>query len=141
MIDQLKQIYIDGTLDAVDTAVYFPKVLRKDYTVGMAITETALDDPDQMFYENYVCGAERNYTGYCNPETDKLIDRQSAETDIGKRRQLVWEIERRLAEERARPVIFFTRVATCRQPYVQGLTLMVNSLFNGWRLEDLWLDR
>jgi len=141
MIDQLKQIYIDGTLDAVDTAVYFPKVLRKDYTVGMAITETALDDPDQMFYENYVCGAERNYTGYCNPETDKLIDRQSAETDIGKRRQLVWEIERRLAEERARPVIFFTRVATCRQPYVQGLTLMVNSLFNGWRMEGIWLDK
>jgi peptide/nickel transport system substrate-binding protein len=141
MIDQLKEIYIDGTLDAVDTAVYFPKVLRKDYTVGMAITETALDDPDQMFFENYACGAERNYTGYCNPETDKLIERQSAEADIGKRRQLVWEIERKLAEERARPVIFFTRVATCRQPHLTGLTLMVNSLFNGWRFEDVWLDK
>jgi len=23
---------------------------------------------------------------------------------------------------------------------VKGLTLMVNSLFNGWRMEDLWLD-
>jgi peptide/nickel transport system substrate-binding protein len=141
MIDQLKEIYIDGTLDAVDTAVYFPKVLRKDYAVGMAITETALDDPDQMFFENYVCGAERNYTGYCNPETDKLIERQSAETDIDKRRQLVWEVERKLAEERARPVIFFTRGATCRQPQLKNLTLMVNSLFNGWRFEDLWLDR
>jgi peptide/nickel transport system substrate-binding protein len=141
MIDQLKEIYIDGTLDAVDTAVYFPKVLRKDYTVAMAITETALDDPDQMFFENYVCGAERNYTGYCNPETDKLIERQSAETDVGKRRQLVWEVERKLAEERARPVIFFTRGATCRQPQLKNLTLMVNSLFNGWRFEDVWLDR
>jgi len=141
MIDQLKEIYIDGTLDAVDTPVYFPKVLRKDYAVGMAITETALDDPDQMFFENYVCGAERNYTGYCNPETDKLIDRQSAETDIGKRRQLVWEVERKLAEELVRPVIFFTRAATCRQPRVKNLTLMVNSLFNGWRFEDVWLDQ
>src|SRR5437763_1378383 len=141
MIDQLKEIYIDGTLDAIDTAVYFPKVLRKDYTVGLAITETALDDPDQMFFENYACGAERNYTGYCNPATDKLIDRQSAEADIGKRRQLVWEVERKLAEERARPVIFFTRVATCRQPHLKGLTLMVNSLFNGWRFEDVWVDK
>ena len=141
MIDQLKEVYIDGTLDAVDTAVYFPKVLRKDYAVGMAITETALDDPDQMFFENYACGAERNYTGYCNPETDKLIERQSAEADLGKRRQLVWEVERRLAEERARPVIFFTRVATCRQPYVKNVTMMVNSLFNGWRFEDVWLDK
>jgi peptide/nickel transport system substrate-binding protein len=141
LIDQLKDIYIDGKLDPVDTAVWFPKVARKDYTVGLTVTETALDDPDQMFYENYVCGAERNYTGYCNPETDKLIDRQSAEADIGKRRQLVWEVERRLTEERARPVIFFTRVATCRQSAVKGLTMMVNSLFNGWRFEDVWLDK
>jgi len=25
---------------------------------------------------NYVCGAEANYNGYCNPEVDKLVDRQ-----------------------------------------------------------------
>jgi peptide/nickel transport system substrate-binding protein len=141
LIDQLKEIYIDGTLDAVDSAVYFPKLYRKDYTVGMAITETAFDDPDQMFFENYACGAERNYTGYCNPDTDSLIERQSAETDIGKRRQLVWEVERRLAEERVRPVIFFNRVATCRQPQVKGVTVMVNGQWNGWRFEDVWLDK
>src|ERR1700730_19101152 len=49
-----------------------------------------LDDPDQMFYENYSCGSERNYTGYCNAEVDKLMDQQSAETDVDKRRQIVW---------------------------------------------------
>ena len=141
MIDQLKEIYIDGQLDPVDTAIYFPKLIRKDYTVGMAITETALDDPDQMYFENYVCGADRNYTGYCDPEFDKLVDRQSAEPDIEKRRKLVWEIERKLAQDQARPVIFYTRGATCWQPQVKGLVLMVNSLFNGWRFEDVWLDK
>jgi peptide/nickel transport system substrate-binding protein len=141
LISQLKEIYIDGQLDALDTPIYFPKLLRKDYTVGMAITETALDDPDQMFFENYVCGADRNYTGYCDPEFDKLVERQSAETDVEKRRKLVWEIERKLASDLARPVIFYTRYATCWQPRVQGLTLMVNSLFNGWRMEDVWLDQ
>src|SRR3954469_26058564 len=55
LISQLKEIYIDAQLDPLDTAVYFPKLLRKDYTVGLAITETALDDPDQMFFANYVC--------------------------------------------------------------------------------------
>jgi len=24
---------------------------------------------------------------------------------------------------------------------VKGLTLMVNSIFNGWRMEDAWLDK
>jgi hypothetical protein len=27
------------------------------------------------------------------------------------------------------------------QPEVKGLTLMVNSQINGWRFEDVWLDK
>jgi peptide/nickel transport system substrate-binding protein len=141
LIDQLKEIYIDGQLDAVDTPIYFPKLLRKDYTVGLSVTETALDDPDQMFFENYVCGAERNYTGYCSADFDRLVARESAESDFAKRRELVWEAERMLARDVARPIIFYTRGATCRTAAVKGMTLMVNSLFNGWRMEDVWLDR
>ena len=34
LIDQLKEIYIDGELDAVETANWFPKVARKDYRSG-----------------------------------------------------------------------------------------------------------
>jgi peptide/nickel transport system substrate-binding protein len=141
LIDQLKEIYIDGVLEPVETANWFPKVMRKDYTVGINGTESGVDDPDQQFYENFVCGAERNYTGYCNPEVDRLIDQQSAEPDVNKRKQLVWQIERRLAEEGARPIIFYPRGGTCSQPYVKGLTTMVNSIYNGYRMEDVWLDR
>jgi peptide/nickel transport system substrate-binding protein len=138
LIDQLKEIYIDGELEPVDTVNWYPKVMRKDYTVGLNITETGVDDPDVLYYENYVCGAARNYTGYCNPEVDKLVDRQSMESD---RKQLVWEIEKKLVEDEARPIIYFPRGATCRQPQVKGLTIMVNSIYNGSRYEDLWLDK
>jgi peptide/nickel transport system substrate-binding protein len=141
LIDQLKEIYIDADLDPIENAVWFAKVLRRDYTVGLGATFNAVDDPDQTFYETYACGAENNPDGYCNPEVDKLIDRQSIEFDQEKRKQLVWEIERRLAEDGARPIIFHSRAATCRQPYVNGFTSMVNSAYNGWRFEDLWLDR
>jgi hypothetical protein len=44
-------------------------------------------------------------------------------------------------EDDARPVIFYPRGAVCRSPLVKGLTLMVNSIYNGQRFEDLWLDR
>jgi peptide/nickel transport system substrate-binding protein len=141
LIDQLKEIYIDGLLEPVDTTQWYPRLMRKDFTVGLNVSETAVDDPDQQFYENYVCTADRNYTGYCSPELDKLVDQQSAETDKEKRRQLVWEIEKRLAEDGARPVIFYPRQATCRYPQVKGMTMMVNSIYNGYRYEDLWLDR
>jgi peptide/nickel transport system substrate-binding protein len=140
LIDQLKEIYIDGQLETVDTTQWYPKIMRKDFTVGLNVSESAVDDPDQQFYENYVCTAERNYTGYCSPEVDQLVDRQSAESDKEKRKRLVWEIERRLAQDGARPVIFYPRQATCWHPHVKGMTMMVNSIYNGFRYEDLWLD-
>jgi peptide/nickel transport system substrate-binding protein len=85
--------------------------------------------------------AERNYTGYCSPQLDQMIDRQSMEADENKRRALVWAVKRKLVEDRVRPIIFYSRLSTCWQPWVKGFTIMVNSLFNGWRMEDVWLDK
>jgi peptide/nickel transport system substrate-binding protein len=140
LIDQLKEIYIDGQLETIDTTQWYPRIIRKDFTVGLNVSESAVDDPDQQFYENYVCTAERNYTGYCSPEVDKLVDQQSAESDKEKRKQLVWEVEKRLAQDGARPVIFYPRQASCWHPQVKGMTMMVNSIYNGFRFEDLWLE-
>jgi peptide/nickel transport system substrate-binding protein len=138
---QLKEIWIDADLDIVDTTQWYPKVMRKDYTIGAVPMETGVDDPDQMFYENFYTGAARNYAGYSDPEFDKLVDRQSLEANPQKRKALVWQAERKLAEAAVRPVIFYPAGATCRQPYVKGLTIMANSIYNGWRMEDVWLDK
>jgi peptide/nickel transport system substrate-binding protein len=141
LIDQLKEIYIDGELDVVETSNWFAKVARKDYAVGLNLTGNAVDDPDQSFYENYACSSERNYTQYCNKELEKLFDQQSMETNIDKRRALVWDIDKKLQEDVARPIIYHIRAGTCWQPQVKGVTVMVNSSYNGYRYEDLWLDK
>ena len=141
LIDQLKEIWIDGELDPIETANWFPKLARKDYQIGVNVTGSGVDDPDQQFFENYACGSERNYTGYCNPELEKLFVEQSTMADREKRRSLVWEIDKKLQEDGARPIIYHTRLATCMQPQLKGITIMVNSQFNGWRMEDVWLER
>ena len=141
LIDQLKQIYIDGELDVVETANWFPKLARKDYMVGMNLTGSGVDDPDAWFFEHYACGSDRNYTNYCNPELEKMFVAQSTEPDQEKRKKLVWEIDRRLQEDGARPAIFDYVLGTCHYPRVHGITLMVNSIFNGWRFEDAWPDQ
>ncbi|MFL5266464.1 MAG: ABC transporter substrate-binding protein [Stellaceae bacterium] len=140
LIDQLKTIYIDAELEPIESVNWFPRVMRKDYAIGLNMTAGAVDDPDQQFYENYACGSARNITGYCNPELEKQFARQSMEADIEKRKVLVRQIDRKLQEDGARPMIFYYRAASCRQPYVKGLTIMVNSIYNGWRMEDVWLD-
>jgi peptide/nickel transport system substrate-binding protein len=141
LIDQLKSIYIDADLDVVETANWFSKVARKDYALGLNLTGNAVDDPDQSFYENYSCHSERNYTNYCNPAIEKLFDQESQETDFDKRKKLVWEIDKKLQDDVARPIIYHGRTGTCWQPYVKGVTVMVNSSYNGYRYEDVWLDK
>jgi len=125
----------------VETANWFPKIVRKDYSVAVNNTGSGVDDPDQQFFENYACGSQRNYSGYCNPELDKKFVEQSQMSDQEQRRKLVWEIDKQLQEDGARPIITHNVNATCMQPEVKGLTILVNSIYNGWRFEDVWLDR
>jgi hypothetical protein len=35
--------------------------MRKDYAIGLTVSENGLNDPDPQFYENLSCSAERNY--------------------------------------------------------------------------------
>jgi hypothetical protein len=55
--------------------------------------------------------SRRNPSGYCNPEIDKLVDRQSAEPNFDNRKTLVWEIEKRLVEDGAPARSSSTRAA------------------------------
>ena len=141
LASQLKEIYIDADVDIIETAQWFPKVARKDYQVGLNTTGNGVDDPDQNYYENFSCKSERNYTGYCNPEIEKLFDVQSQETDLEKRKKVVWEIDSKLLADGARPIVMWNRASICMQPFVKGYVANVNSVYNGFRFEDVWIDK
>jgi peptide/nickel transport system substrate-binding protein len=116
-------------------------MVNKNYAIALNLTGAAVDDPDSMLKENYACGSQNNFAKYCNPEVDELLDRQSQEADAGKRKALVWQIERRLAEEVANPVFFHNVGYGCWHARLKGYVLQQNSIYNRWRLEDIWLDR
>jgi peptide/nickel transport system substrate-binding protein len=141
LIDQLKDIYIDGELDVVESGIWFAKVARKEYSIGLNLTGAGIDDPDQTFYENFGCGSERNYTNYCNKDLQAQFDAQSQETDPAKRRKLAWEIDKKLQEDVARPILYHSDQGTCWAPYVKNVTIMTNSSYNGFRFEDVWMDK
>ena len=141
LIDHLKEIFIDGELKVIETSNWHAVVARKDYQVGLNLTGTGVDDPDVAFFENYACGSQRNYTGYCNEELQKLFVKQSSMADQQARQELVWEIDAKLQADVARPIIYHGAAATCWQPFVKGYTQMTNSVYNGWRMEDVWLDK
>ena len=86
----------------------------------MNVTGVSVDDPDGNIVENYSCKSERNYTQYCNAEVDRLLAAQSSELDKEKRRKMVWDIERLLVEDAARPVILHSSAGNCWQPHVKN---------------------
>ena len=140
LISQIKEIFIDAELDLVETANWVPRLIRREYQMALSQVGNGVDDPDQNYPENYACGS-RTYMDYCNKEIDALIARQSAEPDQQKRREIAWEIDRNLTRDAVRPMIYYMRGGTCWRPEVKNVTIMVNSIFNGCRMEDVWLDR
>jgi peptide/nickel transport system substrate-binding protein len=140
-IDQMKKIHVEGELEVVDTTIWHAKVQRGDYAVGLNTTGVGVDDPDVNLVENFTCKSDRNYTRYCSEEVDKLIFAQSKETDVAKRKALVWAAERKIVEDVARPIILHNRAGTCWYPHLKGLVPSGNSIYNSWRFDTVWLDK
>jgi peptide/nickel transport system substrate-binding protein len=139
-VDQLRQVGAEVTLKQMDTAAWFPALARRDYVIGANLTAGGFDDPDAYLYENYKCGASRNYTDYCNEEVDRLIDAQSQELDRTKRLKLVYEIQRKLEADAARPMLGWRKEYFVTWPHVKNL-VPHNSLYNYARMQEVWLDR
>lgn len=141
MIDQLKKIHIDAELEILDSTQWYARLTKKDYTLALNGMGVAVDDPDGNIVENYACGSERNYTQYCDAKVDKLLSDQSREMDRDKRKTIVWEIEKFLVEDTARPVIQFSVAGNCWQNYVKNYVPHDNSQYNYVRYEEVWLDK
>lgn len=140
VIDQLKRVGIDGTLEQVETGNWHAKVARRDFQLAVNLTGVGPFDPDANFYENYACGSQRNYSDYCNEEVMALFEAQSQEVDAAKRLRMVREIDIRLQQEVARPVLAHRLDYYAHWPHVKGL-VPHNSIYNYGRMQEVWLDR
>lgn len=140
VIDQLKRVGIDATLEQVETGVWHPKLTRRDYDMAVNTTGIGPDDPDANLYENFKCGSPRNYSDYCNAEVDRLIDEQSQTADPVKRLKLVQELDARLQLEGARFMLGWGKEYYLMWPYVKNL-VPHQSVYNYGRMQEVWLDK
>jgi peptide/nickel transport system substrate-binding protein len=140
VVSDLKQVGVEATLKQIDTAQWHPMVSRREFQIGANLTGLGVDDPDANFYENYACGSPRNYGDYCNEEVGRLIDQQSQEIDAQKRLTLVWQIQKKLEEDAARPTMGWRTDRFAHYPYVKNLILN-QVTYNCCRLQEVWLDK
>jgi peptide/nickel transport system substrate-binding protein len=92
--DQLAQIGIDMALDVKETAAFYDRQSVRDFEVYGGSYSTAVDDPDAVFGQNYLCNAGRNYSGMCLQEVERLFLQQSQIRDRSERLPVVHQLQR-----------------------------------------------
>ena len=142
LIDQLKKIHIDGELEPIDTTVWYAKVQRRDYSVEpqpdgrcrrrprrQSDRELHLQVGTQLHAVLQSGGRQAHL-----PAVEGGRSGRSAGSSCGR-----WSASSRWTWRR--PIIFHNVRATCWHPHVKGVVLHHNSIYNNWRLEDVWLDK
>jgi peptide/nickel transport system substrate-binding protein len=92
--DQLGQVGIDVSIQVLETAAYYERMAKRDFDLAGGSYSTAVDDPDAIFGQNYLCGSGRNYSSMCVDEIEKLFMQQSQTRDPKARLPLVHQLQR-----------------------------------------------
>jgi peptide/nickel transport system substrate-binding protein len=100
LIDQWRQIGLRVEHQILETGPWTQDLRTGNYEAISDFMGEFLDDPDLLLLK-YTSADNNplNYGGYVDRVLDGLYDRQSLEPDPEKRKQLVWEFERRLLGE------------------------------------------
>lgn len=105
--DQLGQVGIDVNLQILETAAYYERLAKKDFEVMGGSYSTAVDDPDAIFGQNYLCNAGRNYSGMCVDEVEKLFQQQSQIRERSARLPVVHQLQRVALQQVIKAVLGF----------------------------------
>ena len=94
-----------------------------------------------VVHEEVLVGQPTQLSGHAGRAVARRADAaQSAERDPEKRKKIAWEIDKKLTNEAVRPMLYYMYGATCWQPGLKGVNVQVNSIYNNWRLDDVWLE-
>ncbi len=136
--DQWGKIGIDVTLDNQESATYFATTGERNFDVVIAGGSMASSDPDNVG-PYYACGGSKNLSQYCDPETDDLIQRVSAELDPEKRLRLAHQLDRRAVEQYAIYNMYWRNRFMGVHNSFHGMTLHSNN-DNNLKMQDVWLS-
>ena len=99
MLKYLKDIGIEARLDQKEYGAYFATCfVGKFDSMGFG-PQTTFFEPDSYLYSQYMPGEPRNQSHVNDSVVADLIGRQRRTFDVGKRREIVHEIQRHLAKQ------------------------------------------
>ena len=100
----------------------------------------AWTDPEAYFYRPYMPGQPLNVMNVNDPKLTDMINLQRRTFDVAKRKQIVFDIQRYLAEQGLFGSNGSVKVVSAWEPYIKNY--MPNNGFDvGGRLMAVWIDK
>ncbi len=98
-------------------------------------------DPTPAWYSYLKCGGSQNWSRFCDPEFDKVLDQIGKEMDGTKRQQLFNQAMDLLDQDAPFVITLFTEHSHMWRNYVKGL-YAENRMHTEWgRTDTVWLDK
>ncbi len=102
LIDQWRKIGLNVTQQVLETTSYFNDIRSGNFDVIIDFQGDYMDEPDLHLAKFLSFDRNSsNYEKYMDRTLDELYDKQTREVDADKRKQLVWQFERRVLDEQA----------------------------------------
>ena len=96
-VPALARIGVKYNLENVGTDfnTFLARETKREYSAAATLFLSGAI-PDAQLNQYHYSGASRNYADYSNPTLDAMMDAQSREFDMNKRKQLVYDIQKEL---------------------------------------------
>jgi len=139
LIQEWRKIGIEVEHRPLETAAWFADGRDTgNFEAIIAPGVEFMDDPDQTL-ERYITGSPQNWGRFSDPAIDDLFARQARSMDLGERKKLVLEIQRRVLDNAYYvPGLWWTR-RVVHWAKVKNYVAPPNH-YSNQKLQDVWLS-
>lgn len=140
LIDQWSRIGLNVQHQVLETGPYTEAQRAGNFDVYVGAIGDFADDPDQQLARSLSKDrSPANYGGYIDRTLDDLFDKQSRELDQGKRKQIVFDFDKRLYDEMAYKLMgLWQQRIVARLSKVHGWNITPSYYIND--ITDIWLS-
>ena len=140
IVKNLKAAGIDAEMKLKEYGAFISTTIYGKFDYMFYGLRGAWVDPEAYFYRPYMPGQPLNVMNVNDPKLIEMVNLQRRTFDVAKRRQIVHDIQRYLAENALFGANGSVKVVSAWEPYIKNY--MPNNGFDyGGRLMAAWIDK
>ncbi|MBI2857129.1 MAG: ABC transporter substrate-binding protein [Chloroflexi bacterium] len=143
LLEDLQQVGINVDLRILESGKAYEIWSAGEFNIGVHGFFYVTSDPDEVLYEHFYTGSNRNYNRYSNLEVDRLIDQMSTTADPELRKKRAWDVAEIIMREQGKILTSSGVNVAIQGPRLRGWAPApgwMSIAGPGLRLQHVWLE-